>query len=234
MDNILIVDDDFKLREYFQMVLTKYGFNVLCAQNTKEAEILISNQKIDLIVLDIMMPDEDGISFCKRIAPTIHIPIIMLTAVDDDLDQIVCLEAGAVDYIIKPFKPRILVSKIKSLLSYAQQTHQENKTIDHSSGNIIIDHWQFAREQQCLINQETHEEQSLTKLEYLMLCLFLENNNKVITREQILNALYEDKYAVSDRTIDINISRLRNKLGNRSAKRIKTIHGRGYIFKSDV
>ncbi|WP_119344054.1 response regulator transcription factor [Facilibium subflavum] len=228
-EKILVVDDDARLREYIGAVLEKYGLAPLYAENTRKAEEILNKETVDLMVLDIMMSPEDGISFCKRIVPKIHIPVIMLTAVDDELDQIVCLEAGAIDYITKPFKPRMLVSKIKSILNFTQRQSEDDEKPEPIQ-QVSFDKWIVNFDTQSLFDVNGSQV-NLSRLEFLLLTLLIKNANKVVSRGKILDALYQDKYVVSDRTIDINISRLRQKLDDKKFNRIKTIHGRGYLFR---
>lgn len=223
MHTVLVVDDDYEIRTLMAKVLQKYGFRVLQAANTVQADkILLANKEVDLILLDIMMPSEDGMSFCKRIIQKIDIPVIMLTAVEDEVDQILCIELGVVDYILKPFNPRILIAKIKNFIKF------NTLSIDTPS-MIQFGDWKLNTVTQILISPE-EETIGLGHIEFCLLKLFLSQPNKVLSRSFILNNIHQREYDISDRSIDITVSRLRDKLQDIDFEIIRTIHRRGYLF----
>ncbi|WP_119342539.1 response regulator transcription factor [Facilibium subflavum] len=227
--NILIVDDDKLLLDYFSLLLRQHGLKVICAENVKKAEKEYTQKSVDLMLLDINMPGEDGLSFCQRIAEEVTFPIVMLTAVDDDNDCITCLEAGAVDYITKPFNANILVPKLKNILSVYDYAKASDKNSQKKVRKFVFDQWELDTHQHILVDQNGGET-PLNKVEYLLLTYFLAHKNRLLCRESLLEAVYAGNYEINERAVDLNISRLRRKLAG-SADRIKTIYGQGYIFK---
>lgn len=221
MYNILLVEDDYSLADTLVYYLKGENFNVLLGRNVKEAELILEKDKIDLIILDITLPDGNGLDLCKSIRETSDIPLIFLTAMDEEFDIIKGLDLGADDYITKPFKARELLSRIKSLLRrVGKKSNQIIKIND-----ITIDTNQFKV-------YKKDVELDLTSLEYRLLLFLIENRGQVLTREQILNSMWDsfDKY-VNDNTLTVYIKRLREKLEEDPLNPtiIKTVRGIGYI-----
>lgn len=220
---ILIVDDDHEIRETLCALLTHNGIETITAASTIEAEKLIEKNAISLILLDIMMPNESGLDFCKRIAHKIDIPIIMLTALDNDFDRIISFEIGAFDYINKPFEPRLLIAKIKSILNtLTKKKHEYQK--------IHFDNWTLDLISYALINSHANIEHRLSYVETLTLKLLLDENHQLLSRDYIIQKIYSRGYNPEDRTVDLIISRLRKKLEPENV--IQTIYGRGYICQA--
>jgi two-component system, OmpR family, alkaline phosphatase synthesis response regulator PhoP len=218
---ILLVDDEPDILEFMEYNLRKEGYLVSQARNGKEAIELALKEKPHLIILDIMMPDMDGIETCRELrmkAEFKNTLIAFLTARNEDYSQIAGFDVGADDYIAKPIKPRVLVSRIKALLRrYNETGSSEKNTV---VGNIRIDREKY------LLYKDT-QELDLPKKEFELIALLVSKPGKVFTREEILNTVWGDDVVVGDRTIDVHIRKLREKLGD---DYIKTVKGIGYKF----
>lgn len=223
---ILLVDDDIDILDFLSYNLSKENYEVATARNGVEAIAKTQEFNPDLILMDVMMPEMDGIEACEEIRKDTnnqHIIIAFLSARGEDFSQIAGYEAGGDDYITKPIKPKVLVSKIKSLLRRKKtntEIRQKEKEGQQNTGNIIIDH-----EQYIVIKDKT--EIFLPKKEFELLSLLASNPEKVFHREEIYSAVWGDTTIVGDRTIDVHIRKIRQKLGDNV---IKTVKGVGYRF----
>ncbi len=223
---ILLVDDDPDILDFLSYNLSKENYEVATAHNGVQAIEKTKEFSPDLILMDVMMPEMDGIEACEEIRKDTnnqHIIIAFLSARGEDFSQIAAYEAGGDDYITKPIKPKILVSKIKSLLRRKKsniEIRQKEKKEPQKTGNIIIDH-----ERYIVIKDET--EIFLPKKEFELLSLLASNPNKVFHREEIYSEIWGDTTIVGDRTIDVHVRKIRQKLGNNV---IKTVKGIGYRF----
>jgi len=223
---ILLVDDEPDILEFLSYNLEKEGFEVFACQNGKEA-IRIAREKLpQLVILDVMMPEMDGIETCeelRKIAELRNTVIAFLTARGEDYSQIAGFEAGADDYISKPVKPKVFISRIKALLKRAQSPIYSNSETANSSihiGSLTID-----RERYLVIQNGVKME--LPKKEFELLVLLASKPDRVFTRDEIYSAVWGDNIIVGDRTIDVHIRKLREKIGD---DYIKTIKGVGYKF----
>jgi DNA-binding response OmpR family regulator len=217
MSKILLVEDDNALADSLTYYLKNEGFEITICNNIENAKKAFDN-KFDLIILDINLPDGSGYDFCTYVRKQIDIPIIFLTALDEEENIVKGLEIGADDYIIKPFKARELVSRIKSLL------RRTNKSIDDiiNIKNIKVDLKLFRV-------YKDDKEVEMTSLEYKLLLYLLKNKNQVLTREQILKEMWDDEGKfVNDNTLTVYIKRIRKKLDD---KIIKTVKAVGYIVE---
>ncbi|GAB4278933.1 MAG: response regulator transcription factor [Marinilabiliales bacterium] len=227
MDNssikILLVDDENDILEFLGYNLKKEGYEIITANNGEDAIKQALQFNPDLIVLDIMMPGKDGVSTCEemRLIPQLeNTLIVFLTARGEDYSQIAGFEAGADDYITKPIKIKILISKIKALL------RRNNKIIDDKDSSIIkIDNLTINKENYKVI--QGNNEIYLPKKEFELLYLLASKPNKVFNRDEIYQKVWGDNIIVGDRTIDVHIRKLRKKIGDEF---IKTIKGVGYKF----
>ena len=219
---IYVIEDDEDINELLIYNLSKENFEVKSFLNSLDALESLKHEKPDLILLDIMLPDIDGIEVCKRLRASEEykdIPIIMLTAKSTEIDKVVGLELGADDYITKPFSFKELVARIRAILRRYQK-HQTSTAIKKYK-DMEIDPENFS------VNIKG-KNIPLTVKEFKLLNYLLSSPNKVKTREQILEKIWNEKqYDVYDRTIDVHITKLRNKLGE-YGKHIKTVHGVGY------
>ncbi len=216
---ILLVDDDPDILEFIEYNLKKEGFEVATANNGLDAVKLAQSIQPDLILLDVMMPELDGVETCARIREIDalkHSRIAFLTARGEDYSQIAGFEAGGDDYILKPVKPRVLVSRIKALL----RRNIGGDVAEENTSGIHIDREKYE------VNKDGTSI-SLPRKEFELLDLLMSKQGKVFTREVILSAVWGEEVVVGDRTIDVHIRKLREKLGNEF---ITTIKGVGYKF----
>lgn len=230
---ILIIDDDPQIRELTAKLLENNGFSTVTAGCAAEADPILAGSRVDLIVLDIMMPDEDGRQFCQRVRQTSRIPIIMLTALRDDIDRIVGLEIGADDYVTKPFTPLELVARIKAVLRRAPMTLPgEGRRLyrQYAFGDFTLD------VEQRQLRRKDHSEIELTSGEFGLLLALIEARPRVLSRDQLLDLTRGAASNPFDRSIDTHISRLRKKIEPDSTrtKFIKTVRNIGYAFAGKV
>jgi two-component system alkaline phosphatase synthesis response regulator PhoP len=223
--NILIVDDDDDILEFIGYNLRKEGFVVFEAKNGNEAIKSAKKNNIHLILMDVMMPEMNGIEACEqiRLIPEQKNTLIaFLTARGEDYSQIAGFEAGADDYITKPIKPKVLISRIKALLKrYSVKTEDlENKNKIIEIGNLKIDKERY-------LVYKNDSEIALPKKEFSLLLLLVSKTHKVFTREEIFEKIWGNDIIVGDRTIDVHIRKLRKKIGENY---IKTVKGVGYKF----
>jgi two-component system, OmpR family, alkaline phosphatase synthesis response regulator PhoP len=221
---ILLVDDEPDILEFLSYNLKKEGYNVFTANNGKEAVTVAKKENPHLIILDVMMPDMDGIETCREIREIPGLKDVMiafLTARSEDYSQIAGFDVGADDYINKPIKPRVLISRIKALLRRGANSDSSKSTDKVDMGGIRID-----RERYLII--QDGKEVSLPKKEFELLALLASKPGKVFTRDVILDKVWGGDVVVGDRTIDVHIRKLREKLGEEF---IKTVKGIGYKFE---
>ena len=218
---ILIVDDEPDILEFMQYNLEREGFEVFMASSGKQALEVAKDELPDLIILDVMMPGMDGIETCRELRndPRLRDTIIaFLTARNEDYSQIAGFESGADDHIAKPIKPRVLISRIKALLKRSGQTISDPVT---EIGGLTIDRNTYTL-------TKGGKELTLPKKEFELLAFLATKPGKVFTRDEILNRVWGNEVVVGDRTIDVHIRRLREKVGD---KTIRTIKGVGYKFE---
>src|SRR6056297_894600 len=220
---VLIIDDDPHIREILEDYLKFEGFSVFAAENTEKGYQILKSQDVDILILDIMLPDENGWEFCQRIRPEFELPIIFLSAKDESTDKITGLELGADDYITKPFSPREVVARIKAVLRRYQTDLEAANSI--SFGELIIN----KEEHFIKYKDETIE---LTPKEFSLLWHLAQNPKKVFRRENLLKAVWGYDYFGDVRTVDTHIKSLRQKLGEAS-ETIETVWGVGYKFEAE-
>ena len=231
---ILVCDDEVGLREMVQEYLAKRGFKVSTAANADELRKVLASGGIDLIVLDINMPGEDGLSALRSLRTENPVPVIMLTAAGEVIDRIVGLEMGADDYLGKPVDLRELEARIKAVLRRkggpaTSNAVAESATTARFGGHTL--HIDTAR-----LEAADGTEMQLTAMEFNLLKVFAENKGRVLNRDQILEQAHDRSWDPFDRSIDIRISRLRRKIENNPSKPtiIKTVRGLGYIYDPDA
>lgn len=229
---ILVVDDDREIRELLDEYLTKSGYRVQLASDGEEMKQRLQEGEPDLILLDVMLPGDDGFTLCQHVRKNSNVPIMMLTAVSDETDQIVGLEIGADDYVAKPFSPRQLTARIKALLRRTQvlDTPQSKPQV------INFADWQLQVQTHTLKNAQNGEESEILGKDFTLLMLFLEHPNQVLDRDTISQAMKGRDALPMERGIDVQLSRLRSRLGDsgKNPKLIKTMRGDGYILAADV
>jgi DNA-binding response OmpR family regulator len=223
MTKVLIIDDDKKHSELLQAYFTRFGIKLICAYDATEGFKKLSREDPDLLLLDIMLPGKDGFEICREVRKTSNIPIIMLTARGDVIDRVSGLELGADDYIGKPFEPRELVARVQATLRRSESTgggvdelNFEGLSINTDSRSVRVD----------------DKAVDLTSMEYELLLLLARRPGKKLSRDDILSELRGIDAAILTRSVDIMISRLRQKLGDsvKPARFIQTVWGRGYSF----
>lgn len=218
--NLLLIEDEKGIRNLVSMYFKKEGFNIYEAEDGEEALQMFKLYSIDLVILDIMIPFIDGFKVCKYIRDTSDVPIIILTAKNQEQDILQGFELGADEYVTKPFSPKVLVAKAKAVLKRVENTNRKNDTlsfgmltIDFSSGRVTLDGVEI----------------NLTKTEYELLQYLIQNKGVILQKENILNKVWGYEYFGDPRTVDTHIRRLREKLGKES-RFIVTVRGRGYKF----
>lgn len=225
MKTILIADDEERIRKIVGDFLKKEGYNVLEAENGDITYEIFNRDKsrIDLIILDIMMPGLNGWEVCRKIRESSNVPVIMLSARSEEFDELTGYEAGADDYVTKPFSPIILVKRVEALLRRA-------------SSSAVMNEKEF---NDLIFNDDAHEvrlegkEIELTLKEYNILKVLLEDSGRVFSREQLLDSIWGYDFTGDIRTVDSHVARLRTKLGNWGNKHLKTIYGIGYKIEEN-
>jgi two-component system OmpR family response regulator len=232
---LLVVDDDRDIRELLARFLGKHGFGVDTAADGREVDRVLSERHYDLLILDIMMPGEDGFSICRRLRKQSAIPIIMLTAAGDDTDRIVGLELGADDYLAKPFNPRELLARIKAVLRRTQSPPAAANEAPPAMGAIQFDGFRLQPDQREL-RDRNGQEVALTSGEFELLMVFLQHPQRVLNRDQLLDLTKGREAGPFDRSIDVQLSRLRRKIESdpKNPRLIKTVRGGGYLFTAKV
>jgi DNA-binding response OmpR family regulator len=222
---VLIIDDDEKLNSLLEDYLANFGFDVTAVTSPVDGLDILEKEPPDIIILDIMLPEMDGFEVCKEIRKTSSVPILMLTARGEVTDRIVGLEIGADDYLPKPFEPRELVARLQTILRRSKERVKSDKI---KFGNLIID----LNKQTVLLDDEQID---LTTMEFEVLSLFARNPGKVMTRDRIMERTHDMEWEAFNRTVDVLISRLRQKLNDdpQQPKYFKTIWGKGYKFIGD-
>lgn len=225
MESILIIDDEEDIREILSYNLTKEGFKVMQASTGREGIEMAIKEQPDLVLLDVMMPEMDGIEVCQHLrenSKTKDVRICFLTARNEDYSQIAGLDAGADDYVAKPVKPKVLASRIKAILRRKPNT--DDSKPQTKSSDLIIDREKY-------IVLKNGEPIHLPRKEFELLALLASKPGKVYERDIILETVWGSGIVVGDRTIDVHIRKLREKIGD---KYIKTVKGVGYKFREKI
>ena len=229
--HILIVDDHRDIRDALSRYLADNGMRVTLAESAPSARRVLGQREIDLIVLDIMMPGEDGLSLCRSVREHRRTPVILLSARTEELDRIIGLEVGADDYVTKPFDARELISRAKNLIRRvgAHPVRRRDRTVRKFDGYVLD---VSRRELAC----PEGERRALSAGEYQLLSAFLDHAGQVLNRDQLMNRIRNCEWMPDDRYIDVLVGQLRKKLGERAgnARLITTVHGAGYLFTPEV
>jgi DNA-binding response OmpR family regulator len=219
VQSVLVVEDEASIASFVALYLKNAGYEVRTATNGTEALISVQKSQPSLIVLDLMLPDIDGIEICRRIRQKSDVPILMLTARDEDVDKIIGLEVGADDYMTKPFNPRELVARVKSILRRAAPERKDPESAVIQHGDLTVD----AGRREVKVGQE---EVQLAPQEFDLLWELLDHRGLVLTRDQLLERVWGYTFAGDTRTVDVHVRQLRRKLGEASP--IVTVWGVGY------
>jgi two-component system OmpR family response regulator len=236
MENILIVDDDREIRELLQTYLERNGYRTATAADGRTMWAALDQHHVDLIVLDLMLPGDDGLTLCRNLrahSTLSSTPVIMLTALGEETDRIVGLEMGADDYLPKPFNPRELLARIKSVLRRAQGvpvSAEANETTHYLFSGWTLD---------VVSRQLTSPEGVIVALsdgEYRLLRIFLEHPNRILNRDQLLDLTHGREAIPFDRSVDVQVGRVRKRLNDTGTEPtiIKTVRGEGYILATKV
>ena len=235
-DHILVVDDDRDIRELVVDYLQKAGYRATGAANGKEMRALLDKQHVDLVVLDLMMPGEDGLTLCRQLRSDRHqdLPVLMLTARSDDMDRILGLEMGADDYLVKPFVARELLARIKAILRRFRAL-PPNLQVTEAGRILAFGEWQLDTSARHLLDAEGTIV-ALSGAEYRLLRVFLDHPQRVLTRDQLLNFTQGRDAELFERSIDLLVSRVRQRLNEdaRTPAYIKTVRSEGYVFSMPV
>ncbi|TMP77509.1 DNA-binding response regulator [Pseudoalteromonas phenolica] len=224
--SILLIDDDMELTDLISQFLTQNGYQVTVANDGNSAMSLLSSQQPDLIILDLMLPGIDGLTICKQIRPSFTGPIIMLTALVDDIDEVTGLEVGADDYLCKPIKPRVLLAHIRAQLRRQSNLASQQKThLKVCDGQLSID----------LPNRRVAYQSQpieLSSAEFDLLVILANMAGEVCSRERLHKQIFKLDYDPLDRSIDLRVSRLRKKLGDdpKHPKLLTTVRNKGYLI----
>lgn len=247
-ERILIIDDEPGIRQLIRLFLERHHYDILEAKNGAEGLGALAEHAVNLVVLDLMLPDVYGMDLCKKIREFSNVPIIMLTAVHGEMNVVLGFEAGADDYVEKPFSPQVLLSRIQAILkrhrpgdatpvkienkALADIERVGSKTAPYSKASF--GQWTYSPEEAC-IKHLSNKMVFLTKNEALLMELFLTNEQEVLSRDKIAMALKLDADAPESRAIDVQISRLRNKLRDKNNNNlIKSIRNKGYLLSVPV
>ena len=242
--HLLIVDDDREIRDLLSRFLRKHGFRVSVAVDGRDMRRALQDRAIDLIVLDLMLPGEDGLALCRRLRADSRVPVVMLTAMGEEIDRIVGLEMGADDYLAKPFNPRELLARIRAVLRRtgpgsggANGGVPSRGTGDGESAEAPVRFagWQFDLDKRELISPDGVLV-PLSGGEFALLATFIQHPQRVLSREQLLDFARGRDAQPFDRAIDVQVSRLRRKIESdpREPVLIKTVRGGGYLFAARV
>lgn len=223
MQRILIVDDDPHLREVVCFALERAGYETLTATNGVEALEAHRLNQPDLIVLDVLMPELDGFAVCRELRRISSVPILLLSSRDEEVDRVLGLELGADDYVGKPFSPRELVARVRANL---RRQNELAKSREPGDDVICVDDYQINLDR--IEASWNGQPLVLTQLEFQLLCTLARRPDKVFSRDDLMQAIYDVRRVVSQRTIDSHVRRLREKLRDAGTPGIRTIHGVGY------
>lgn len=233
--HILLVEDDIALAEWIEDYLIARGFKVTTCHRGDEAVDLIKQLNPDIVLLDGMLPGLDGLDVCKTVRPDFVNPIIMITARDEEIDEVLGLEMGADDYITKPVRARVLLARIRGLLRRHESSNQQDSVPIESESSQLQFSGLIINEQARSVSLDGCDIQ-LSSNEFDVLWFLAQKAGQVVSRDELVSHLRGFDYDGFDRSIDLRISRLRKKLQDNSSEpfRIKTIWGKGYLFAKDV
>ncbi|MEI7916186.1 MAG: two-component system response regulator OmpR [Methylophilaceae bacterium] len=232
LKKILMVDDDVRMRELLQRYLTEQGFNIKTVADSTEMDTVLAQEHIDLLVLDLMLPGEDGLAICRRLRSNGNaMPIIMLTARGDEVDRIIGLEMGADDYLPKPFNPRELLARINAIMR--RQIRTEPSAPGLASGSLTFGDFLFDPSTRRL--SRNGENITITSGEYALLKVFIDHPRQPLSRDRLMQLARGRELDVFDRSIDVQVSRLRRLIESDPAhpRYLQTMWGFGYVFVPD-
>lgn len=233
-DRILIVDDDPEIRLLLVDYLARNGYEAIAAASAREMRQKLSRHAIDLIVLDLMLPDADGLAVCRDLRGDVNLPVIMLTAKGEEADRIIGIEMGADDYLVKPFSPRELLARLKGVLRRTRALPPNLKP--DAQRCLRFADWSLDTATRVLTSPD-RVATPLSGAEYRLLRIFLDHPNRVLNRDQLIELIHGRDAEPYDRAIDVQVSRLRHRLrdgGPADERLIKTVRGEGYVLAAAV
>ena len=232
-DHILVVDDDTEIRSLLRDYLQQQGYRVTAVADGRGLRAAVDTSRPDLIILDLMLPGEDGLTLCRELRARSEVPVIMLTARGEETDRIVGLELGADDYVAKPFSPRELLARIKSVLRRTRSLPDNLK--NEESGVFRFAGWTLDAATRNLTSP-AGVVVALSGTDFRLLKIFVDHPNRVLTRDQLVDLMLARDAGPYDRAIDVQVSRLRQRLGEDAKEPaiIKTVRGQGYVFAAHV
>lgn len=228
-DRILIVDDDPEIRRLLFDYLARNGFEPVAARDGREMTQMLGKHAIDLVVLDLMLPDTDGLTLCRDLRAKSNLPVLMLTARGEETDRILGIEMGADDYLVKPFSPRELLARIKTILRRTRALPPNLRP--DSQRCLVFSGWRLDTATRALTAPDGVVV-SLSGSEYRLLRILLDHPNRVLNRDQLMELIHGRNAEPFDRTIDVQVSRLRQRL--RDENLIQTVRGEGYVLAATV
>ena len=233
--HLLVVDDHPDIRQSLTVYLQRQGWRVLAAADAREADRLLARERIDLVVLDVMMPGEDGLSLCRRIAGAQTAPVILLTAMDRSSDKLAGFDSGADDYVVKPFDPPELVARIRTVLRRWKRAGTPDSACAEARPRYRFDGWTLDLGRRELLDREGRPV-ALSGAEFRLLQVLVEHPGVVLSRDRLLDLIGDGEATNFDRSIDSQVSRLRKKLepDPRRPGLLKTVWGNGYLFAPAV
>ena len=222
--HVLMIDDDEELAAMVGEYLTAYGITVTTRTTATAGLKVLHQHSFDALILDVMLPDDDGFAVCRRVRATSHMPILMLTARGDEMDRIVGLELGADDYLPKPFNPRELLARLRALLRRSTLTTQQ-RTTSQRFGRLEID-------RDARVVRVDGEERPLTSYQFELLCALATHAGRVMSRDALMEHVRGEEFDAFDRSIDVHVSRIRAAIEDdpKHPRRIITVRGAGYVF----
>ena len=232
LSRIAVVEDDPEISRMVTSYMTEHGFEVMAARSGRDLDRVMSGSKIDCVILDVGLPGEDGLSICRRLRGKSSVPIIMVTGRASETDRIVGLELGADDYLPKPFNPRELVARVRAVMRRSAGIQAPAAPLP---GTLMFEGWRLDMARRQLFAPDGTP-RSLTSGEFNILSIFCQNSRKVLSRDDLLELLHGRAAAVFDRSIDVQISRLRRKIETnmKDPSFIKTVRYGGYFFTPQV
>ncbi|PSJ47441.1 DNA-binding response regulator [Zobellella endophytica] len=228
--SILIVEDDDITRDCLVEYFKTEQYRVYSTECAEQAEKILQDERIDLVLLDIRLPGKDGLTLTREIRANAETGIILVTSRQDEIERIIGLECGADEYVSKPFNPRELLARAKNLARRVRAAANNQPVA--TTGNVRqFDDWRFDLDRRVLIDGDD-QQTPLTHGEYQLLCAFIRHSGQTLSRDQLLDQIKNREWAPNDRTVDVLVGRLRRKLGDNPAhpKTILTVHGTGYVF----
>lgn len=230
---ILVVEDNREIKELVVRYLNEHGMTATGVTHARAMRTHLEKEKVDLIILDVMLPGEDGLAVCRKLREHSTIPIIMLTALGEHSDRVVGLEMGADDYITKPFDPRELLARIKAVLRRSH--NHDQRPVPNMGSRIRFADWTLHQDRRELVHTDGLVE-PLSSGEFDLLLAFLSHPGKILSRERLLDLVHGSRVEKYDRSIDTQIMRLRRKIESnpKEPQLIKTVWGGGYLFTPDI